>query len=53
MSAAFVLTITDGQDTQKPAEDFQQTGYVIGLASRARRASAGRSLTGPGADSAN
>jgi hypothetical protein len=40
MSAAFVLTITDGQDTQKPAEDFQQTGYVVGPALRARRASA-------------
>jgi len=40
MSAAFVLTITDGHDTQKLAEDIQQTGYVVGPALRARRASA-------------
>jgi hypothetical protein len=34
MSAAFVLMITDGQDTQKRAEDLQQAGYAIGPAWR-------------------
>ncbi len=36
MSAAFVLMITDGQDTQKRAEDLQQAGYAIGPAWRRR-----------------
>ena len=34
MSVAFVLMITDGQDTQKRAEDLQQAGYAIGPAWR-------------------
>jgi len=34
MSAAFVLMITDGQDTQIRAEDPQQAGYAIGPAWR-------------------
>ena len=32
MSVAFVLMITDGQDTQKRAEDLQQAGNAIGPA---------------------
>jgi hypothetical protein len=36
MSAAFVLMITDGQDTQIRAEDLQQAGYAIGPARRRR-----------------
>ena len=30
MSAALVLMITDGQDTQKRTEDLQQARYAIG-----------------------
>jgi hypothetical protein len=36
MSAAFVLMITDGQDTQKRAGDLQHAGYATGLAWRHR-----------------
>ena len=36
MSAAFALMNTDGQNTQKRAEDLQQAGYVIDLAWRRR-----------------
>jgi hypothetical protein len=36
MSAAFVLVITDGQDTQKRAGNLQQAGHVIGPAWRRR-----------------
>ena len=36
MSAALVLMITDGQDTQKRTEDLQQAGYAIGPAWRRR-----------------
>jgi hypothetical protein len=41
MSAAFVLMITDGQDTQKRPEDLQQAGYAI-----ARRGAVGQIVTG-------
>lgn len=34
MSAALVLMITDGQDTQKRTEDLQQAVYAIGPAWR-------------------
>ena len=36
MSAALVLMITDGQDTQKRTEDLQEAGYAIGPAWRHR-----------------
>jgi hypothetical protein len=36
MSAAFVLMITDGQDTQKRAEDLQVAGYAVVQAWRRR-----------------
>ena len=36
MSAALVLMITDGQDTQKRTEDLQEAIYAIGPAWRHR-----------------
>ena len=37
MSAALVLMITDGQDTQKRTEDLQQAVYAIGPAWRRQK----------------
>jgi hypothetical protein len=44
MSAAFVLMITDGQDTQKRAEDLQVAGYAVVQAWRRRAAIVGLSV---------
>jgi hypothetical protein len=44
MSAAFVLMITDGQDTQKRTEDLQQAGYAIAACVPLQRSAGTRSI---------